>query len=130
MRMMSRVRKRRRESCDQLNQVADCTSREHANLFSVLRVSESTDQLPTDVAALQALLVATRAQRDAVMAERDHLLSQYDRLQHLLRQLQRAQFGRSSEKLDPDQLALAFEDIEQAVAAIEADDDKKDPVGA
>ena len=40
------------------------------------------------------------------------------------------QFGRRSEKLDPDQLALAFEDIEQAVAANEAADDKKDPVAA
>ena len=40
------------------------------------------------------------------------------------------QFGRRSEKLDPDQLALAFEDIEQAIAATEAADDKKDSVGA
>ena len=52
-----------------------------------------------------------------------------DRLRHLLRQLQRAQFGRRSEKLDPEQLHLALEDIEQAIAANEADDDKKDPVG-
>ena len=34
------------------------------------------------------------------------------------------QFGRRSEKLDPDQFALAFEDVEQAVAASEAGDDK------
>ena len=40
------------------------------------------------------------------------------------------QFGKRSEKLDPDQLALAFEDIEQAIAATEAADDKKDSVGA
>ena len=91
-------------------------------------VSESTDPLPTDTATLQALLLEARAERDAVVAERDHLLSQNDRLQHLLRQLQRAQFGRRSEKLDPDQLHLAFEDIEQAIAANEADDDKRDPV--
>ena len=44
--------------------------------------------------------------------------------------MQRAQFGRRSEKLDPDQLALAFEDIEQAIAASEAADDKKDPARA
>jgi transposase len=42
-------------------------------------------------------------------------LSQNDRLRHLLRQLQRAQFGRRSEKLDPEQLLLALEDIEQAL---------------
>jgi len=50
--------------------------------------------------------------------------------QLLLRQLQRAQFGRRSEKLDPDQLHLAFEDIGQAIAASETDDDKRDPAGA
>jgi transposase len=95
-----------------------------------VRVSESTDQLPTDIEALQALVAATRAERDAAIAERDQALSQNDRLRHLLRQLQRAQFGRRSEKLDPEQLLLAFEDIEQVIAANEAEDDKKDPVAA
>ena len=57
-------------------------------------------------------------------------VSQNDRLQHLLRQLQRAQFGRRSEKLDPEQLYLALEDIEQAIAATEAEDDKRDPIRA
>ena len=91
---------------------------------SVSGVSESTDQLPTDIAALQAMLTATRAERDAAIAERnvaiaerDQALSQNHRLQHLLHQLQRMQFGKRSEKLNPDQLALAFEDIEQAIAA-------------
>jgi Transposase C of IS166 homeodomain len=74
-------------------------------------VSESTDQLPTDIAALQAMLTATRAERDAAIAERnvaiaerDQALSQNHRLQHLLHQLQRMQFGKRSEKLNPDQL--------------------------
>jgi hypothetical protein len=74
-------------------------------------VNEITDQLPTDIGALQALLAAARAERDgaiarydAAIAERDQALSQMDRLRHLLRQLQRAQFGRRSEKLDPEQL--------------------------
>jgi transposase len=97
---------------------------------SVLRVSYTAPQLPTDIAKLQALLAQARAERDAALAERDHLQSQNDRLQHLLRQLQRAQFGRRSEKLDPEQLYLALEDIEQAIAATEADDDKRDPVRA
>ena len=38
----------------------------------------------------------------------------------LIRQLQRGQFGRRSEKLDPDQLQLGLEDLEQTVAAAEA----------
>jgi len=97
---------------------------------SVLRVSDTVPRLPTDIATLQELLAQACAERDTALAERDHLQSQNDRLQHLLRQLQRAQFGRSSEKLDPDQLHLAFEDIEQAIAATEADDDKRDPTRA
>ena len=97
---------------------------------SVLRVSETGPQLPTDIDALHALLAAARAERDVAIAERDQALSQLDRLRHLLRQLQRAQFGRRSEKLDPEQLLLAFEDIEQAIAGSEAADDKKDPAGA
>jgi transposase len=100
-------------------------------------MSQSVDQLPNDIAALQALVMATRAERDAAIVERDaaitlrdQALSRNERLQHLLKQLQRAQFGRRSEKLDPEQLALAFEDIEQAIAGGEAEDDKKDPAAA
>lgn len=96
-------------------------------------MSETTDQLPTDIEALQALVAAARAERDAAIAkcdaaiaERDQALSQMDCLQHLLRQLQRAQFGRRSEKLDPEQLQLAIEDIEQAIASDEAAQDRKD----
>ena len=95
-------------------------------------MDDVTDQLPSDIDALQALVTAARAERDAAIAmcdaaitARDHALSQMDRLRHLLRQLQRAQFGRRSEKLDPEQLQLAIEDIEQAVAANEAAEDKK-----
>jgi transposase len=95
---------------------------------SVSHVSETASQLPVDIEALHALLAAARAERDAALAERDQALSQIDRLRHLLHQLQRAQFGRRSEKLDPEQLLLAIEDIEQAIAGNEADDDKKDPV--
>jgi transposase len=99
----------------------------------VHRVSEIANQLPTDTETLHALVVTAWTQRDAAMAERDsaigerdRALSQIDRLRHLLRQLSRAQFGRRSEKLDRDQLLLALEDIEQAIAESEASDDKKD----
>jgi transposase len=78
----------------------------------------------------QSVVSAACAERDIAIAERDQALSQIDRLRHLLRQLQRAQFGRRSEKLDPEQLLLALEDIEQAIAANEAADDKTDIVAA
>ena len=97
---------------------------------SLVRMSELAPELPADIEALRVLLLATRAERDAAIAERDQVLAQNDRLRHLLKQLQRAQFGRRSEKLDPDQLLLAIEDIEQAIAANEAEDDKSDAAAA
>ena len=42
------------------------------------------------------------------------------RLEHLLRELRRAMFGKKSEKLHPDQLQLAFETLESALAEAEA----------
>ena len=71
------------------------------------------------------------AERDAERAEkRRSSPAQNDRLRHLIRQLQRLQFGRRSEKLDPDQLNLALEDLEQAVAETEAEQEKADPAAA
>ena len=93
-------------------------------------MSENTNQLPTDIAVLQARLATALAERNAAIAERDQALAQNHRLQHLLQQLRRMQFGRRSEKLDPDQFALAFEDVEQAIAGDEAREDRKDPVAA
>src|SRR3954464_10350211 len=60
------------------------------------------------------------AERDAVRAERDAAQAEIEKLRLLIRQLQRGRFGRRSEKLDPDQLQLGLEDLEQAVAAAEA----------
>lgn len=93
-------------------------------------MSDIAPEPSTDIQTLQALLVAARAERDAAITERDRALSQNDRLRHLLRQLQRAQFGRRSEKLDPDQLHLGIEDTEQAIAASEAVADRIDPTAA
>jgi transposase len=89
------------------------------------------ETLPDDVEALQAMVVAMRAELDAehaenvrIVEERDRLIGQNDRLRHIIRQLQRMQFGKRSEKLDPDQLKLALEDLEQALAQGEAEEEK------
>ena len=68
-----------------------------------------------------------RAELAAERAERQRLEDQNERLCHFIRQLQRMQFGRRSEKLDPDQLNLALEDLEQAVAENDAEAEKADP---
>ena len=95
---------------------------------------QSSVSLLLAVTALRALVLTAWAERDAQRAEnaqlideRNQLAGQNDRLRHLIRQLQRMQFGRRSEKLDPDQFNLALEDLEQAVAESEAEQEKADP---
>ena len=81
------------------------------------------DQLPDDIGALKALVLhwtEQAAAKDAALVEKDAELARVQdansRLWETLRQLRRAQFGRKSEKLDPDQLSLAMEETEQAIA--------------
>ena len=62
------------------------------------------DALPDDPEALRALVIRLATERDAALAESQRVSEQNDRLRHLLRQLQRNQFGRRSERLDADQL--------------------------
>src|SRR3954468_8757787 len=72
------------------------------------------------VAAERSRSAALEIERDTVLAERDAAQAEIEKLRLLIRQLQRGQFGRRSEKLDPDQLQLGLEDLEQAAAAAEA----------
>ena len=61
------------------------------------------ENLPSDTALLHRL-----AREMAVVVDsRD---GEIERLQSIIKKLQRAQFGRRSERLDADQLALALED--------------------
>src|SRR5919112_1960866 len=79
------------------------------------------------IARQDASLASLQAERDTALAERDLIRERHDaaqaeieKLRLLIRQLQRGQFGRRSEKLDPDQLQLGIEDLEQTTAAVEA----------
>jgi transposase len=83
--------------------------------------------LPNDLEALRAFALMRVAERDQALAERDRLISRVERLEHLVREFQRARFGKKSEKLDPAQLNLMLEDIEQAIAQFEAEEEKKAP---
>src|SRR5215204_3089711 len=75
----------------------------------------------TEVVAQQnASLASLQTERDTAFAERDAAQAEIEKLRLLIRQLQRGRFGRRSEKLDPDQLQLGLEDLEQTVAAAEA----------
>jgi transposase len=92
------------------------------------------DDLPDDlvglraaVLAMRAELAAKRAELEAERAKRQRLEEQNERLGHFIRQLRRMRFGRRSETLDPDQLNLALEDLEQAVTENDAEAEKADP---
>lgn len=88
-------------------------------------VGRQADSLPDDIKALRAIALNALAERDAAIAERDHLAELNDRLRHLLRKSQG--FEAKSErlaKLPPNQLNLALEDIEQAIAKNEAIQEK------
>jgi transposase len=69
--------------------------------------------LPSDVGLLHHLV----CDMAAVVETRD---DEIERLQRLIKQLQRRQFGRRSERLDPDQLALGLEDLDADVGRTEA----------
>src|ERR671910_3116162 len=76
--------------------------------------------LPDDVATLKALLLAERATAAELAGQNEHLRA-------IIKELQRALFGRRSEKaVPPDQLQLALEDIEQALAEAEVQEEKTD----
>ena len=77
-------------------------------------MTADVDNLPADPEALRALLIAERAQHTA----------ERDRLRAIIVALQRHRFGRRSEQLDSDQLALGLEDLEQSVAAAEAQEER------
>jgi len=80
----------------------------------------STADFPDDMNTLKALLVVAGA-RDQRKQER------IDRLELLVAAFRQAIFGRKSEKIAPDQFALALEDIETAIAAIHVEDEAVDP---
>src|ERR687898_779535 len=78
--------------------------------------------LPDDVATLKALLLAERATAAKLAGQNEHLRA-------IVKELQRALFGRRSEKTaHPDQLQLALEDLEQAIAEGEVEAERTDRV--
>jgi transposase len=94
------------------------------------------NDLPAELrAGIETQLLALAAERAArrhlevenadLRARNAELKALNARLEHLAREFQRARFGSRSEKLGEDQLALALEDIEVAVAAAQEEQDRK-----
>src|SRR5712671_2292242 len=91
----------------------------------------TSDSLPTKAKELRALLLAERALHAAELSAannaKDHAQDEIKRLMGIIKELHRHRFGRRSERLDVDQLMLAFEDVEQAIAAAQAAAEKDAP---
>src|SRR5437660_12139078 len=85
-------------------------------MFFALAAMSPSDSLPADLDGLRAVLLAERA----------HHAEELERLTAIIKELQRHRFGRRAERLDPEQLALALEDVEQTLAAAEAATEKDD----
>src|SRR3954452_6561949 len=78
-------------------------------------------QQMTEVIAQQnAALISWRSERHPLWPERDAAQAEIEKLRLWIRQLQRGQFGRRSERLAPDQLRLGLETLEQTAAAAAA----------
>jgi transposase len=71
------------------------------------------ENLPSDIGLLHRLV------RDMATVV-EHRDDEIERLRRLVKELQRARFGRRSERLDPDQFALGLEDLDSDIACVEA----------
>lgn len=94
----------------------------------------SAADLPDDIDALKALLIAAESQisaQNATLTERYGIIERKEdriiRLEKLLADFKRALYGAKSEKGHPDQYHLALEDIETAMAVVHTEDEAIDP---
>src|SRR5687767_10906602 len=85
------------------------------------------DQFLARLIEMEAFVERQTAALNALEAERDHFKGAFEeadaerqRLGLVVRQLVRAQFGRKSERLDPEQFQLTLENLEQEIAAAKA----------
>jgi transposase len=80
------------------------------------RLAALTSMLETQASAVEQL----RVERDTFRTERDTANAEVETLQLIIKQLMRSRYGARSEKLDPDQLQLALEEVAQSLGAAQA----------
>jgi transposase len=96
-------------------------------LFDAPESLQNPVQLQARLAAFMSMLEAQngaverlRVQRDTFRAERDTANAEVEKLQLIIKQLTRSRYRAQSEKLDPDQLQLVLEEVEQSLGAARA----------
>ena len=99
-----------RSSCQELQQIMEVVVQQNATIASL---QAERDTVLAERDTVRAACSVARSECDAAQAE-------IEKLKLLIRQLQRSQFGRRAERLDPNQLQLGLEDLEQTMAAAEA----------
>src|SRR3954451_2611730 len=77
--------------------------------------------------ALKTSYQQLSAQHAALLNERDTLKAELEKLQLAIKQLIHARYGRKSERLDPEQLQLALEGLEQDAGAVAAAQEAAEP---
>jgi transposase len=75
--------------------------------------------LPSDVDTLHQLVCDLAAQVADDRSELAQAQAEIERLKLIIRRFQRAQFGRRSERIDGDQLALGLEDLDADIARLQ-----------
>jgi transposase len=90
-------------------------------------MSIATSTLPNDVDALQAMVLSMSGEIARLKAINDNAEVRIARLHAMLKALERARYGRSSERLNDDQLDFAFDEIQTGLGAIEAKLDRETP---
>lgn len=98
-------------------------------------MTSSDSALPDDAGTLKAMLIAMAMEKADLRDETAELKAEIVRLttvneraegriadlHAIIKQLERARFGRSSERLDADQVAFAFDEVQTGLGAIEAE---------
>ncbi|QND61650.1 IS66 family transposase (plasmid) [Mesorhizobium huakuii] len=113
-------------------------------------MTSSASALPDDAGTLKAMLISLTSQKAELEAETADLEAEKAELRAavvrlataneraeariaalhvIIKQLERARFGRSSEKLDAEQQAFAFDEVETGLGAIEAELEAVKPAG-
>ena len=96
-------------------------------LFDATEPLQDPVLLQARLAALMSMLEAQnsaverlRGERDTFRRERDTAKAEVEKLQLVIKQLVRSRYGAHSEKLDPDQLQLGLEEVEQSLGIARA----------
>jgi transposase len=103
-------------------------------LLDAAEPAQNSVQLQARLVAVTSMLEAQnsaverlRAERETFRTERDTANAEVEKLQLIIKQLTRSRYGAHSEKLDPDQLQLGLEEVEQSLGATQAGVDSEPP---